>query len=154
MLSLQAEFPANTNILYVDLPSAELIASRESETSFPGMVFNTKKPITYMDQFGIQHQYVPRTFDAFAFTRVPGGRLECTMQNIADNFFNAHSSQRCEGVEGIGSVDYSKTIWIPLLCTRSEGRSHHLLRRKEDMVTSLLLGGVGGGGDGEGERDD
>ncbi|KAF7132369.1 hypothetical protein RHSIM_Rhsim09G0179300 [Rhododendron simsii] len=84
--SLQAEFPANTNILYVDLPSAELIASRKSETSLPGMVINTKKPITYVDQFGIQH-------------RVPGGRLECTMQNIADNFFNAHSSRRCEGVE-------------------------------------------------------
>ncbi|KAF7123535.1 hypothetical protein RHSIM_Rhsim12G0072900 [Rhododendron simsii] len=63
MLSLQAEFPANTNILYVDLPSAELIASRKSETSLPGMVFNTKKPI--VDQFGIQHQYVPRTFDGW-----------------------------------------------------------------------------------------
>ncbi|KAG5533537.1 hypothetical protein RHGRI_027654 [Rhododendron griersonianum] len=63
--SLQAEFPANTNILYVDLPSAELIASRKT----------------------------------FACTSVPGGRLECTMQNIADNFFNAHSSRRCEGVE-------------------------------------------------------
>ncbi|XP_058183043.1 UTP--glucose-1-phosphate uridylyltransferase 3, chloroplastic isoform X3 [Rhododendron vialii] len=67
-------------------PWKELIASRESETSLPGMVLNTKKPITYVDQFGIQH-------------RVPGGRLECTMQNIADNFFNAHSSRRCEGVE-------------------------------------------------------
>lgn len=63
MLSLQAEFPANTNILYVDLPSAELIASSKSETSLPGMVLNTKKPITYVDQFGIQHRYVRRTFD-------------------------------------------------------------------------------------------
>ncbi|KAI8527494.1 hypothetical protein RHMOL_Rhmol12G0079900 [Rhododendron molle] len=106
---LSGEFPANSNILYVDLPSAELIASRKSETSLPGMVFNTKKPITYVDQFGTQHRYVPRTFDVYhdklssnqllLFTRVPGGRLECTMQNITDNFFNAHSSRCCEGVE-------------------------------------------------------
>lgn len=61
MLSLQAEFPANTNILYVDLHSAEHIASRKSEASLPGMVLNTKKPITYVDQFGVQHWYVPRT---------------------------------------------------------------------------------------------
>ncbi|KAL7214746.1 hypothetical protein ACSBR1_027016 [Camellia fascicularis] len=86
--SLQAEFPANTNILYVDLPSAELIGSSNSETSLPGMVLNRKKPITYMDQFGIQHC-------------VFGGRLECTMQNIADNFFSTHSSRCYKGVEDV-----------------------------------------------------
>ncbi|PSS34449.1 UTP--glucose-1-phosphate uridylyltransferase [Actinidia chinensis var. chinensis] len=83
---LQDEFPANTNILYVDLPSAELIGSSNNQTSLPGLVLNTKKEITYVDQFGIQH---------CAF----GGRLECTMQNIADNFFSAHSSQCNKGVE-------------------------------------------------------
>uniref|UniRef100_A0A5B7BSI7 UGP3-like C-terminal hexapeptide repeats domain-containing protein n=1 Tax=Davidia involucrata TaxID=16924 RepID=A0A5B7BSI7_DAVIN len=85
---LQAEFPANTNILYVDLPSAELIGSSNNETSLPGMVLNIKKPITYMDQFGIQHC-------------VSGGRLECTMQNIADNFFNTYSSRLYKGVEDV-----------------------------------------------------
>ncbi|KAK2982498.1 hypothetical protein RJ640_026341 [Escallonia rubra] len=84
--SLQAEFPANTNILYVDLPSAELIGSSNNETSLPGMVLNAKKPITYEDYLGIQHS-------------VPGGRLECTMQNIADNFVNTYSSRRYKGVE-------------------------------------------------------
>lgn len=56
-LSLQEEFPANTNILYVDLPSAELIGSSKNESSLPGMVLNIKKPITYVDQFGIQNWY-------------------------------------------------------------------------------------------------
>lgn len=84
--SLQAEFPANTNILYVDLPSAELIGSSDNETSLPGMVLNVKKPITYVDQFGIQHC-------------VSGGRLECTMQNIADNFVNTSSVRCYKGVE-------------------------------------------------------
>ncbi|KAL0382150.1 UNVERIFIED_CONTAM: UTP--glucose-1-phosphate uridylyltransferase 3, chloroplastic [Sesamum calycinum] len=83
---LQADFPANTNILYVDLPSAERIGSSKSESSLPGMVLNVKKPITYMDQFGMKHC-------------VSGGRLECTMQNIADNFANAYPSRCYKGVE-------------------------------------------------------
>ncbi|KAJ8557624.1 hypothetical protein K7X08_003249 [Anisodus acutangulus] len=86
LLSLQDEFPANTNILYVDLPSAELVASSNDETSLPGMVLNVKKAITFVDQFGSNHS-------------VPGGRLECTMQNLADNFFNTCSSRCYDGVE-------------------------------------------------------
>lgn len=57
-LSLQADFPANTNILYVDLASAELVGSSENERSLPGMVLNTKKPIVYMDNFGDAHRYI------------------------------------------------------------------------------------------------
>lgn len=56
-LSLQLEFPANTNILYVDLASAELIGSSENENSLPGLVLNVKKAITYIDQFGMKHWY-------------------------------------------------------------------------------------------------
>ncbi|XP_057462808.1 UTP--glucose-1-phosphate uridylyltransferase 3, chloroplastic-like isoform X2 [Actinidia eriantha] len=85
---LQDELHANTNILYVDLLSAELIRSSNNLASLPGLVLNTKKEITYVDQFGIQH-------------RALGGRLECTMQNIADNFFSTHSSQRNKGVEDV-----------------------------------------------------
>ncbi|OMO50056.1 hypothetical protein CCACVL1_30665 [Corchorus capsularis] len=84
--SLQAEFPANTNILYVDLPSAELVASSRSERSLPGIVLNTKKSIMYTDYFG-------------NWQSVPGGRLECTMQNIADNFLNTYTSRCYKDVE-------------------------------------------------------
>ncbi|TKY47567.1 hypothetical protein E2542_SST29627 [Spatholobus suberectus] len=84
--SLQAEFPANTNILYVDLPSAEIVGSSKSENSLPGMVLNTRKPIVYTDQFGRHHS-------------VSGGRLECTMQNIADNYSNSYSSRCYNDVE-------------------------------------------------------
>ncbi|EPS73538.1 hypothetical protein M569_01217, partial [Genlisea aurea] len=79
--SLQPDFPANTNILYVDLQSAEHVGSSRTEKSLPGMVLNVNKSITYTDQFGMKHS-------------VPGGRLECTMQNIADNFFSTYPS-RC-----------------------------------------------------------
>ncbi|KAL3652255.1 UTP--glucose-1-phosphate uridylyltransferase 3, chloroplastic [Castilleja foliolosa] len=83
---LLAEFPANTNILYVDLSSAELIGSSRKESSLPGLVLNVKKPITFMDQFGMKRC-------------VSGGRLECTMQNIADSFANTYSSRCFKDVE-------------------------------------------------------
>ncbi|KAH9612052.1 hypothetical protein KSS87_005833 [Heliosperma pusillum] len=83
--SLLSEFPANTNILYVDLHSAEQVASRNDDTSLPGLVLNIKKQIEFIDQYGITR-------------RVSGGRLECTMQNIADNFCNTYGS-RCYGVK-------------------------------------------------------
>ncbi|KAL8137487.1 hypothetical protein V2J09_003488 [Rumex salicifolius] len=77
----QAEFPANTNILYIDLRSVESVASSNDQTSLPGLVLNIKKPIVYMDHFGIRRS-------------VSGGRLECTMQNIADNLCNTYL-RRC-----------------------------------------------------------
>ncbi|MCL7035925.1 hypothetical protein MKW94_018116 [Papaver nudicaule] len=84
--SLQAEFPANTNILYVDLASAEKVGSSKNSACLPGMVLNLKKNIVYTDHLGLQHS-------------VPGGRLECTMQNIADNFMNTYSSRSYKDVE-------------------------------------------------------
>lgn len=55
--SLLAEFPANTNILYVDLQSAEEVGSRNDESSLPGLVLNIKKQIEYKDYYGIKHRY-------------------------------------------------------------------------------------------------
>ncbi|GER44856.1 UDP-glucose pyrophosphorylase 3 [Striga asiatica] len=89
---LALKFPANTNILYVDLPSAELVGSSKKESSLPGLVLNAKKPITYVDQFGMKHC-------------VLGGRLECTMQNIADSFTNTYSSRCYKDVKGLDRLD-------------------------------------------------
>lgn len=84
--SLQAGFPANTNVLYVDLQSAEEVGSSQSANCLPGMVLNLKKPVSYVDHLGIHHS-------------ISGGRLECTMQNIADNFLNTYTSRCNEGIE-------------------------------------------------------
>ncbi|WJX76248.1 hypothetical protein P8452_59688 [Trifolium repens] len=53
---LQAEFPPNTNILYVDLPFAELVGLSKNVNNIPlpGMVLYTRKPMVYVDQFGRQ----------------------------------------------------------------------------------------------------
>ncbi|GAB2299315.1 UTP--glucose-1-phosphate uridylyltransferase 3, chloroplastic [Dionaea muscipula] len=84
--SVQEDFPANTNILYVDLQSAEEVGSSNGQKCLPGMVLNLKKPVVYTDHLGMTHS-------------VPGGRLECTMQNIADHFCNTYSSRRYKGIE-------------------------------------------------------
>lgn len=70
--SMQAKFPANTNVLYVDLKSVEAVAASSSPASLPGMIMNLKKPIIYRDVNGVDQS-------------VRAGRLECTMQNIADS---------------------------------------------------------------------
>lgn len=77
--SLEAQYPANTNVLYVDLASVERIASRRSADSLPGMIMNLKKPTVFLDHHGSKHS-------------VRGGRIECTMQNVADLMVNRRSS--------------------------------------------------------------
>lgn len=54
---MQAQYPANTNVLYVDLPSVEKIASSQSPRSLPGMILNLKKPIVYKDYLGVTHRF-------------------------------------------------------------------------------------------------
>jgi hypothetical protein len=54
----EAQFPANANVLYVDLASVEQIASSKTAATLPGMVMNLKKPTNYNDHHGIKHRYV------------------------------------------------------------------------------------------------
>ncbi len=61
-------FPANTNILYVNLPA---IQKALKKCSIPGKLINMKTNVPFIDEEG-------------NLTEVKGGRLESTMQNIAD----------------------------------------------------------------------
>ncbi|KAK9124580.1 hypothetical protein Sjap_014182 [Stephania japonica] len=85
--SSQEDFPANTNILYIDLASAEKVGSSKNASCLPGVVLNLKKPVVYRDHFGVKQS-------------IRGGRLEYTMQNVADNFLNNFPT-RHDNVEGI-----------------------------------------------------
>ena len=60
----ESRFPANTNVLYVGLESVREALLRSPKGAFPGMLVNLSKPVTPDG------------------TR--GGRLETSMQNIAD----------------------------------------------------------------------
>jgi UTP---glucose-1-phosphate uridylyltransferase len=61
-------YPANTNILFADIPS---IRKTLKVCPIPGQLVNMKSKVSYIDSHG-QQSYVY------------GGRLESTMQNIAD----------------------------------------------------------------------
>lgn len=62
-------YPANTNILFVDLKT---IASLVQQVAVPGMMINMKSKVPHVDKNG-------------AVTEVYGGRLESMMQNISDS---------------------------------------------------------------------
>ncbi|KAF5201789.1 Utp--glucose-1-phosphate uridylyltransferase 3 protein [Thalictrum thalictroides] len=117
----QAEFPANTNIMYIDLASAEKIGSCDNASCLPGMVLNLKKSIAYIDHLGIQHS-------------VSGGRLECTMQNIADNFLNTYSSRQYNVVEDTLDtyIVYNKRERVTSSAKRKRTLANKSLRQIED----------------------
>jgi hypothetical protein len=69
-------FPANTNILFADLTAVEKIAQKHP---FPGMLINLKSPFLCLTEAG--HEKL-----------MPAGRLECTMQNIADYIITKNPS--------------------------------------------------------------
>ncbi|CAK8566459.1 unnamed protein product [Lathyrus sativus] len=125
---LQAEFPANTNILYVDLPSAELVGSSRNVNSIPGMVLNTRKTIVYVDQFG-RH------------CSVSGGRLECTMQNIADNYFNSYSSRCYNSVEDKLDtfIVYNERKRVTSSAKKKRRHGHKSLRQTPDGALLDML---------------
>ncbi len=68
--SKYSQFPANTNILFADITS---IKKALKSTPFPGMTINLKHKTTFIDIDGTER-------------RVPAGRIESMMQNIADAF--------------------------------------------------------------------
>ena len=65
-----SSFPTNTNILFVSIPS---IIEALNICSIPGRLINMKTKVTYRDSEG-------------NISIIEGGRLESTMQNIADYF--------------------------------------------------------------------
>lgn len=76
--SAHSKFPANTNVLYVGLGAAERavrasVAEGRTDAVLPGMILNLSKAVTYSDAAA---RGAHRTLQA--------GRLECTMQNLAD----------------------------------------------------------------------
>eukprot|EP00850_Spirogloea_muscicola_P007041 SM000034S12795 [mRNA] locus=s34:807597:812161:+ [translate_table: standard] len=78
--SMQSQYPANTNVLYVDLEAVERVATSKGPAALPGLIMNLKKQIKFQDQFGRKHS-------------VRAGRLECTMQNIADSLVQGRDSR-------------------------------------------------------------
>ncbi len=75
-------FPANTNILFVDLPS---VMEALKKVPIPGILVNLKTMCTSLSKDGNLEE-------------AQGGRLESTMQNIADGMFD-HFKQKMKPEE-------------------------------------------------------
>lgn len=79
-------FPANTNILFIDL---EAVEKAVKECPIPGMLVNMKNKTPFIDAKG-------------QVVQVEGGRLESTMQNIADFIRDKEPLRLDQG--GLGSL--------------------------------------------------
>ncbi|XP_044977828.1 UTP--glucose-1-phosphate uridylyltransferase 3, chloroplastic [Hordeum vulgare subsp. vulgare] len=138
--SLQASYPANTNILYVDLQAAQEVGSSKNASCLPGIVLNLKKAVSYVDHMGFE-------------CSAAGGRLECTMQNIADNFMNTYSYRCSEGIESeldtfIVYNERKKVTSSAKRKLKSEDRSLHqtpegslldIMRNAHDLLSSCSI---------------
>jgi UTP---glucose-1-phosphate uridylyltransferase len=105
-----SRFPSNTNILFADL---ETVKEQAEKNPLPGMLVNMKTEVVFHDENGGK-------------VKCKGGRLESTMQNIADSILEKSSQEIPEG-----SRDAFKTY-----ITYNE-------RRKTISVTKHLLEGKG-----------
>lgn len=91
-----SKFPANTNVLFVGLKRAEQLVRDSMERGstegiLPGMILNLKKRMLCRD---------PATWGERS---VHAGRLECTMQNLAD-LLVSRSQERLEGGEAVAAA--------------------------------------------------
>lgn len=86
-----SKFPANTNVLYVALPAVRDVLSREGVASLPGMIINLNKKTSWTDAATGE----PR--EEYA------GRLECTMQNLADGLFDP-ATKPLVGADGMPAL--------------------------------------------------
>ncbi|QDZ18034.1 UTP--glucose-1-phosphate uridylyltransferase [Chloropicon primus] len=105
-----SRFPANTNILYFDvervqskLDEGAKLGQRGTSIILPGMIFNRKKTLRYTNMLTGEQE------------EVKGGRLECSMQNLADVF--RHET---------GGAEIDESTWLPTF----------LLYNKRPKVTS------------------
>ncbi|CAD6344054.1 unnamed protein product [Miscanthus lutarioriparius] len=133
-------FPANTNILYVDLQAVEEVGSRKNASCLPGMVLNLKKAVLYVNHLGFE-------------CSATGGRLECTMQNIADDFMNTYNYRCSKGIESELNtfIVYNERKRVTSSAKRklkSEDRSLHqtpegslldIMRNAHDLLSSCSI---------------
>jgi hypothetical protein len=75
--SLFSIYPANTNILFVDIPSVQ---EALRSCPIPGQLINMKTKVPFIDSQG-------------KISQIGGGRLESTMQNIADYLIDRFPKQ-------------------------------------------------------------
>jgi UTP---glucose-1-phosphate uridylyltransferase len=129
-------FPANTNILFIDL---EAIKDAVAICPIPGMLINMKNTVSCSDSHGQEIQ-------------VQAGRLESTMQNIADYIVEKHPFPLEEGKRGDlrtyltynqrnKTISVTKQIFVPgkPLVGTPEGCFYDLMSNYHDLLTNYCM---------------
>ena len=118
-------FPANTNILYIGLDAIERKVRQGANNGYlgahiilPGMLINLSKTTTYIDE------------DTGREVAEKAGRLECTMQNIADSLGQVYPSPQGEHADLDTCLIYNG---------RSKVTSSAKKKRREGVVTDAAL---------------
>ena len=118
-------FPANTNILYIGLDAIERKVRQGANNGYlgahiilPGMLINLSKTTTYTDE------------DTGREVAEKAGRLECTMQNIADSLGQVYPSPQSEHTDLDTFLIYNG---------RSKVTSSAKKKRPEGVVTDAAL---------------
>lgn len=127
--SRYSAFPSNTNILFADLHAVEMAAEA---CPVPGLLINMKTKTSCLDAHGYLHS-------------IEAGRLESTMQNIAD-FIVDKVSDRLEHFDGLSafitfnerrktiSVTKSSYVSGQSLHGTPEGCFYDLLQNHADLL--------------------
>jgi len=90
--SAYSKYPSNTNILYVNISAVEKALEL---CSIPGALINMKTFVPFIDSCGVK-------------TEIKGGRLECTMQNIADYI----QDQKSDQIDSLQNLDALQTFIV------------------------------------------
>ena len=90
--SLYSQFPCNTNLLFADLAAIQSVVQPSNPQEgalavFPGLLVNMKNIFSFIDPSG-------------SVSKKQAGRLECTMQNIAEVFMERRCRLLKEGERG------------------------------------------------------
>lgn len=119
-------YPSNTNILFADIPSIRKILKI---CPIPGQLINMKSKVTTFDDKG----NVKSTL---------GGRLESTMQNIADHIINhfSHSLNKEQRMNDLSSfIIYNDRVKTISTTKKSFKKGESLVSTPEQAYYDLLL---------------
>lgn len=117
-------FPSNTNILFADLDKIESAASKHP---IPGMIINMKNTVLYKPPEGEEY-------------RIRAGRLESTMQNIADYLVekSPDSLKEKEGAMKKTFLTYNKRRKTISVTKKSRSPNHPIHETPEDCYDDTL----------------
>ncbi|HRD54907.1 MAG TPA: hypothetical protein PLC42_00770 [Parachlamydiaceae bacterium] len=116
-----SKFPANTNILFADIAAIEKAVER---CPIPGMLINMKSKIPHVDSQGV-------------LASIEVGRLESTMQNIADQIYDTFADKINDKTKLSTYLTYNKRNKTISVTKKSYVKHHSFLETPESCFYDM-----------------